>query len=258
MRNPSMRTRIAWGLVAAMVVASCAADDPALDSMADTTSSVTMADMADDGGMDDMDDMDHDHEEGATTEWEGPAPQLEVVIRDGLITLDATGFEFADPSDTEPLPGFGHTHVYVDGRLLTMAYEQSVPLPELDPGTHEIEITLASVDHSDYVLDGEILGARTTLEVEGAVVEADVTIEVSYSAGEVVVTDDRQQAPIGSTVDVIVTSDVDEELHIHGYDLSVEIGAGETQTVRFVADIPGIFEVELERSGTPVIELVVS
>lgn len=254
MRTKSAILLIVGSLISSIILAGCAADDPAAE-----TTIATMDDMAgteDMTGMDGMEGMDHDHEDGAVTEWEGAAPQLADVVRDGMITLEADGFEFADPSDIEAHPGVGHTHVYVDGRLLTMAYEQSVPLPELDPGPHEIEITLASVDHSDYVLNGEILGASTTLEIE--VAEADATIDVDFSSGEVSVTDARPSVALGSVVDVVVTSDVDEELHIHGYDLMMEIAAGETRTVRFTADIPGIFEVEFEQSATPVLDLTVS
>ncbi len=139
-----------------------------------------------------------------------------------------------------------------------MSYERAVPLPDLEPGTHEIEITLAAVDHSDYVIDGEIVGVSTTIDIEGEVEQADATIEVAFTAGDVVVADPRPSVPLGSTVELVLTSDVDEELHLHGYDVSVDVAAGETQRVRFVADIPGVFEVELEQSGTPVLDLTVS
>ena len=216
------------------------------------------------GDMADMDDSDtgHDHSDEMVTEWEGPAPQLEIVIEESadgrMIALNATGFEFADPDTTEKAPGIGHTHVFVDGRLLTMAYERAVPLPDLEPGTHQIEITLAAADHSDYVIDGEIVGVTTTIEIEGEVEQADVTLEVAFTAGEVVVADPRPSVPLGSTVEFVLTSDVDEELHLHGYDITVDVEAGETQRVRFVADIPGIFEAELEQSGSPVLDLTVS
>lgn len=265
MKTHFFRARMAGCLIAALVLASCAADDAATDPITDTSqapgSSVTVQDTAggdDMAGMDEMEGADHDHEEGAVTEWEGAPPQLEIVVGDGLITLEATGFEFVDPSETEPVAGRGHTHVYVDGRLLSMAYERSVPLPDLGPGMHEIEITLAAADHTDYVIDGEIVGVTTTLEIEGEVAAVDLTIEVSFEGGAVVVSDPRPSASLGSTVEIVVTSDVGEELHIHGYDLTLEIGAGETRAVRFQADIPGIFEVEFEESGNPVLDLTVS
>lgn len=256
-----IRIATPWLLVA-LVITSCAGDD---DAVVDTTStsiaeqtSTTMGDMTDMGATDEG----HDHSDGMVTEWEGPAPQLEIVIEEGadgrMIALNATGFEFADPAATENAPGLGHSHVFVDGRLLTMSYERAVPLPDLDPGPHQIEVTLAAVDHSDYVIDGEIVGVSTTIEIEGEVEEADVTIEVDYANGEVVVADPRPSVPLGSTVEFVLTSDVDEELHLHGYDITVDVGAGETQRLRFVADIPGIFEAELEQSGSPVLDLTVS
>ena len=42
-----------------------------------------------------------------------------------------------------------------------------------------------------------------------------------------------------------------EEVHVHGYDIKKDLAANETANVSFEASIPGIFEIELERSGTP-------
>jgi len=42
-----------------------------------------------------------------------------------------------------------------------------------------------------------------------------------------------------------------EEVHIHGYDITKNLAANETANVSFEASIPGIFEIELEHSGTP-------
>lgn len=58
----------------------------------------------------------------------------------------------------------------------------------------------------------------------------------------------RQRAPLGQPVIVRVTSDVAEEVHVHGYDETAPVAAGSTVDIRFDADIPGVFEVELERS----------
>lgn len=54
----------------------------------------------------------------------------------------------------------------------------------------------------------------------------------------------------GETVAFRVRHDTDEEVHVHGYDISRDLPAGETVTVRFEADITGIFEIELEGSHT--------
>ena len=56
----------------------------------------------------------------------------------------------------------------------------------------------------------------------------------------------------GDTVRFRVRHDEAEEVHIHGYDIKKELAADETADVSFDASIPGIFEIELEHSGTPV------
>ncbi|HEX2048261.1 MAG TPA: hypothetical protein VHF27_10875 [Acidimicrobiales bacterium] len=58
----------------------------------------------------------------------------------------------------------------------------------------------------------------------------------------------RQRVPVGQPVIVRVTSDVAEEVHVHGYDKSAPVAAGGTVDIRFDANIPGVFEVEFERS----------
>jgi hypothetical protein len=59
----------------------------------------------------------------------------------------------------------------------------------------------------------------------------------------------------GETVRFRVTSDVDEEVHVHGYDIAKDIPAGETVTMSFKADITGIFEIEYEHAGEQIGQL---
>lgn len=61
----------------------------------------------------------------------------------------------------------------------------------------------------------------------------------------------------GETVRFRVTSDVPEEIHVHGYDITKEVPAGETVTVSFKADINGIFEIEFHNSGAVLAQLKV-
>ena len=58
----------------------------------------------------------------------------------------------------------------------------------------------------------------------------------------------RQRAPLNQPVTIRVTSDVAEEVHVHGYDKRAAVTAGSSVDITFVANIPGVFEVELERS----------
>jgi hypothetical protein len=61
----------------------------------------------------------------------------------------------------------------------------------------------------------------------------------------------------GETVRFRVRSPKAEEVHVHGYDISKELEPGKTATVSFKADITGIFEIELEGSGTLLAQLKV-
>jgi heme/copper-type cytochrome/quinol oxidase subunit 2 len=61
----------------------------------------------------------------------------------------------------------------------------------------------------------------------------------------------------GDTVRFRARSDVDEEIHVHGYDLSFDAPAGKTVKVAFKAKIEGRFEIEFEHSGTQIAELSV-
>ena len=59
----------------------------------------------------------------------------------------------------------------------------------------------------------------------------------------------------GEAVRFTVTSDVPEEVHVHGYDILKEVAPGAPARFRFEATLEGIYEVELERSGEPILEL---
>jgi hypothetical protein len=62
----------------------------------------------------------------------------------------------------------------------------------------------------------------------------------------------------GEEVRFEVTSDVADEVHVHGYDLLKEVPAGGTVSFDFPADIEGIFEVELEGRRLLIAEVTVN
>lgn len=64
--------------------------------------------------------------------------------------------------------------------------------------------------------------------------------------------------PQGATVRFRVRSAVDDEVHVHGYDITKQLPAGETVNVRFVADVEGVFAIELHGSGEQIGELTVN
>jgi FtsP/CotA-like multicopper oxidase with cupredoxin domain len=69
----------------------------------------------------------------------------------------------------------------------------------------------------------------TRISVKGGVIAGDVkSIEVAK----------------GDTVRIVVSSDVEDEIHLHGYDIEKEAGPGKPARFKFKADVEGAFELE--------------
>jgi FtsP/CotA-like multicopper oxidase with cupredoxin domain len=60
------------------------------------------------------------------------------------------------------------------------------------------------------------------------------------------------------TVTINITSDIDGEVHLHGYDIPFENTAGKVTTHTFKAVNTGQFEIEWESTSTPLGDLKVS
>lgn len=92
--------------------------------------------------------------------------------------------------------------------------------------------------------------ATTSTSVAGTVIEVTVSNSTVDGGG-------RVSVPLGEEVMIRVTADSSDEVHVHGYDLLAEVSPGAPGEVTFIADIPGIFEVELESSHLRLVTLVV-
>ncbi len=123
--------------------------------------------------------------------------------------------------------------------------------------------TSEPVGQSSTSVDSEPISTSTTVPDEGdgvddPVVAAEGTVfDIGVAGGEVT-GGGRQKVTLGDTVTLRVTSDVADHIHLHGYDVMVDIAAGETAELTFDATIPGVFEVELEDSRTPLVDLEIS
>lgn len=62
----------------------------------------------------------------------------------------------------------------------------------------------------------------------------------------------------GQEIAFQVRADAPEHVHVHGYDLFEDVEPGRPAKFSFVAEIDGIFEVELEDSAVPILELRVT
>ena len=62
----------------------------------------------------------------------------------------------------------------------------------------------------------------------------------------------------GDTVEITATSDVDAEIHFHGYDKLITARKDQPVKLEFVLDTAGNFPFELEESGTELGTLIVN
>jgi ABC-type glycerol-3-phosphate transport system substrate-binding protein len=67
----------------------------------------------------------------------------------------------------------------------------------------------------------------------------------------------RKTVDKGDRVVLVVTSDVADHVHLHGYDITRDVAAGGTARLPFRATLPGRFEVELENRGVKIADLTV-
>ena len=97
----------------------------------------------------------------------------------------------------------------------------------------------------------------TTTSTAAATTTTAQAIDVSIESGEVVGPTTFSFA-VGDAVSIWVLSDVDAEIHVHGYDVFFEALAGIPTEIALTVDVPGIFEVELEETHVPLFVLEVT
>ena len=67
----------------------------------------------------------------------------------------------------------------------------------------------------------------------------------------------RYSVKQGRKVVIVVRTELTDHVHLHGYDLTADVGPGQPATIRFTATAPGRFEIELEERGLEFAELEV-
>jgi hypothetical protein len=95
--------------------------------------------------------------------------------------------------------------------------------------------------------------ATTTAPPEPAFDTVRVTVTGGRPKGGV----KRATIEQGRDVVIVVRADVSDHIHLHGYDLMADVAPGAPARLRFTADVPGRFEVELEDRGVPIADLQV-
>ena len=110
----------------------------------------------------------------------------------------------------------------------------------------------ASTDTTTTATTTTTTDTTTTTEAEKPTEVKVVVVNGSPQGGIV-----RQTVNKDDQVVLVVTSDVADEIHLHGYDKAKDVAAGGTIRLPFKATIPGRFEAELESRGVQIAEITV-
>jgi hypothetical protein len=92
-----------------------------------------------------------------------------------------------------------------------------------------------------------------------------VEVEIEVEEGRIQLQVEGRRQPVpgrvevtqGERVSIKLEADSAQEVHVHGYDLFVNIIQGGERTIQFPASAPGVFEVELEDTHELIFELEV-
>jgi len=100
-------------------------------------------------------------------------------------------------------------------------------------------------------------GATSSTEAASTAGFSGVVVEAKVTGNQVETASRRVRIDLGQKVRVHVEADRAEEVHVHGYDLKGDVAPGKPAVIDFTANVPGVFEVELEGSGLKLFELQV-
>lgn len=102
-------------------------------------------------------------------------------------------------------------------------------------------------------------GATASSSTTSSAEPSDEVLEVTVAVrdGKVRPRARRVEVEKGSDVRLVVTSDVRDEVHVHGYDLDLQLRPGKPGTLEFRADQDGVFEVETHETGLELLQLAV-
>lgn len=102
---------------------------------------------------------------------------------------------------------------------------------------------------------GDAVATGDAVEIEAEVEDGQIRLEVE---GEPITAPGPVRVNAGHPVALKVETDVPDQVHVHGYDIAEDLRPGEPATLRFVAALPGVWEVELHRSDLLLLRLEVA
>ena len=153
--------------------------------------------------------------------------------------------EATEPETTEPEVSATDTTSPEDGVQETAADSEAPAITEVDeviPVPDEPTPEEVVVDAPDEIVE------EVDVRITASVLDGVVTLEG----------DDRVEASVGDTVLIEVSGDSEELIHLHGFNIFQDLTPDTPAVIEFVPEAPGRFEIEVERTGAFIAELVVS
>jgi hypothetical protein len=83
------------------------------------------------------------------------------------------------------------------------------------------------------------------------------TIRVTVKDGKVTPAAHRERVASGDKVKLVVTTDAADEVHVHGVNIEKETEPGKPTTITFVAEDPGLYEVETHETDLQLLQIEV-
>ncbi len=83
------------------------------------------------------------------------------------------------------------------------------------------------------------------------------TIAIAVTGSTVTPPPAQVDLPVGQTLTLVVTSDHDDQLHAHGFEVEEDIRAGVPATIDLTGKDPGVYEVELHHPALTLLTVAV-
>ncbi|NET55883.1 MAG: hypothetical protein F6K47_06855 [Symploca sp. SIO2E6] len=100
-----------------------------------------------------------------------PIPRVDLIVHQDTmkgwnLEIKVSNFKFApENANKEHISGEGHAHLYINGEKITRLYGNWFYLDHLEPGRHEITVTLNSNSHENLVYNEQIIADTEVIEI---------------------------------------------------------------------------------------------
>jgi len=102
-------------------------------------------------------------------------------------------------------------------------------------------VTSSSSVAEDATTTSTAAASPATTEAPDEAEEEVLLVTLAFAGGEVTSGAQRIEVDAGERVRLEVTSDIAEEVHVHGYDLEAGLVPGETAVIELTGDLPGVW-----------------